>query len=207
MPRLERLNSWKIYTKLGGLGVHLMSRMDASAQKRVHWCREVYEAHAAGLLLYGRALGLSHAEAEDMIQETFLSVLKLEAPPSNAHHYIVRAFRNRSLNARRGLFRRLARELESRSWFESHSDQSPRELEAMETLANLPPDQKEVIVLKVWHRLTFEEIGELLDVSPNTAAGRYRYGLQKLRDQLSKTSYEPELRRPFGESIKVLETA
>jgi RNA polymerase sigma-70 factor (ECF subfamily) len=38
-----------------------------------------------------------------------------------------------------------------------------------------------VIVLKLWHDYTFEEIGDLLEVSPHTAAGRYRYGLEKLR--------------------------
>ena len=51
----------------------------------------------------------------------------------------------------------------------------------MRGLAALPQDQREVIVLKIWHKHTFEEIGGLLDISPNTAAGRYRYGLQKLR--------------------------
>ncbi len=172
-----------------------------------HWCRELYEAHAAELLLYGRALGLGHAESEDMIQETFLALLKLEVPPTNARHYLVRAFRNRSLNSKRGLFRRLARELESRRWFETVPDETSRELAAMETLTNLPADQKEVIVLKVWHRMTFEEIGDLLDISPNTAAGRYRYGVQKLRHHLSEASYEPKRNRPFREPIKVLETA
>jgi hypothetical protein len=35
-----------------------------------------------------------------------------------------------------------------------------------------------------------EEIGELLELSPNTAAGRYRYGLQKLRACLNGENYE-----------------
>lgn len=180
--------------------------MGESEKQNGHWCRELYEAHAAGLLLYGRALGLGHTESEDLIQETFLALLKLEVPPANPKHYLVRAFRNRSLNSKRGLFRRLARELESKRWFETPPDESPREIAAMETLATLPADQKEVVVLKVWHQMTFEEIGELLDISPNTAAGRYRYGVQKLRDRLSPTFYAPERHHPFREPIKVLET-
>jgi hypothetical protein len=48
-------------------------------------------------------------------------------------------------------------------------------------LAELPADQREVIVLKIWQRLTFAAIGEALGHSPNTIAGRYRYGLQRLR--------------------------
>jgi DNA-directed RNA polymerase specialized sigma24 family protein len=54
----------------------------------------------------------------------------------------------------------------------------------------LPPEQREVIVLKIWNRCTFEEIGGLLDIPPNTAAGRYRYGLQKIRHQLEGDEHE-----------------
>ena len=60
----------------------------------------------------------------------------------------------------------------------------------MNALAALPMEQREVIVLKIWHRCTFDEIGGLLDISPNTAAGRYRYGLQKIKLQLEGVVYE-----------------
>ena len=60
----------------------------------------------------------------------------------------------------------------------------------MRSLAKLPPNQREVIVLKIWHGLTFEAIGDLLELSPNTAAGRYRYGLEKLRTFLETKTYE-----------------
>ena len=93
----------------------------------------------------------------------------------------MRSYRNRALNYRRSLWRRLTRELESVRWFERSPGESPEERAAMRGLATLPQEQREVIVLKIWHEHTFEEIGELLDISPNTAAGRYRYGLQKLR--------------------------
>ncbi len=56
-----------------------------------------------------------------------------------------------------------------------------------EALAELPAEQAEVIVLKVWHELTFAEIAQILDISPNTTASRYRYGLAKLRTILGET--------------------
>ncbi len=56
-----------------------------------------------------------------------------------------------------------------------------------EALAQLPADQTEVVVLKTWHELTFAEIGQILDISPNTAASRYRYGLEKLRTILGES--------------------
>lgn len=154
------------------------------------WREKLYEAKAAELILYGRALGLGHGEAEDVVQETFVALLRLSGPPENPEHYCVRSFRNRALNHRRSLWRRLVRELEARHWFERDSAENPSERAAMDCLAALPRQQREVIVLKIWHRYTFEEIGELLEVSPNTAAGRYRYGLQKIRLRLNGATYE-----------------
>jgi RNA polymerase sigma-70 factor, ECF subfamily len=169
------------------------------------WCERVYAAKAAGLILYGRALGLSHGEAEDVLQETFLTMMQKEAPPEQPEHYCVRSFRNRALNYRRSLWRRLTRELESRRWFERAPEESPQERAAMRCLTTLPADQREVIVLKIWHDCTFEEIGEMLAISPNTAAGRYRYGLQKLKTCLEGEGYERD--ELDGRTVKIMGTA
>ena len=48
-------------------------------------------------------------------------------------------------------------------------------------LRGLPPEQREVVYLKVYEGLTFQEIGERCGVSLNTAASRYRYALDALR--------------------------
>ena len=45
------------------------------------WRENLYTQKAAGLILYGRALGLSHGEAEDVLQETFLALLQKPEPP------------------------------------------------------------------------------------------------------------------------------
>jgi RNA polymerase sigma-70 factor (ECF subfamily) len=154
------------------------------------WCEQLYDTKAAELILYGRALGLSHAEAEDVLQEVFLTLVQMPLPPLRPEHYCVRSFRNRVLNYRRSLWRRLTRELESKSWFEKSATESDVERAAMRSLAELPVEQREVIVLKIWHRHTFEEIAELLETSPNTVAGRYRYGLQKIKLRLKGANYE-----------------
>jgi RNA polymerase sigma-70 factor (ECF subfamily) len=51
-------------------------------------------------------------------------------------------------------------------------------------LAELPIEQREVVVLKLWEERTFEEIAEICGIPANTAASRYRYGLDKLRTML-----------------------
>jgi RNA polymerase sigma-70 factor, ECF subfamily len=176
----------------------------------VHWCERVYAAEAARLILYGRALGLSHGEAEDVLQETFLGLLRMAAAPDNPRHYCLRSFRNRALNFRRGLWRRLTRELESQRWFERRETETEAERAAMACLAKLPRAQREVIVLKIWHQYTFEAIGEVLGGSPNTVAGRYRYGLQKIRAWLRAQSCQEadyEQLERTGEPLSYLESA
>lgn len=147
------------------------------------WCEELYAAQAAELLLYGRALGLTHGEAEDVLHDVFRQLLALAERPAEPAFYAVRAYRNRALNHRRSLWRRVAREFESARWFERDGDPAAEQA-AVRALAALPAAQREAIVLKLWHGLTFEAIGAATGVSPHTAAGRYRYGLEKLRTLL-----------------------
>ena len=61
-----------------------------------------------------------------------------------------------------------------------------------EALATLPVEQRAVAHLKLWEGLTFEAIAEMLDIPPNTAASRYRYAIDKLRERL----------RPLYDEIK-----
>jgi len=61
-----------------------------------------------------------------------------------------------------------------------------------EALGELPPEQRAVVHLKLWEGLTFEAIAEALQIPLNTAASRYRYGLDKLREHL----------RPLYDEIK-----
>jgi len=170
-----------------------------------HWCQKLYEEHAPQILLYGRALGLSHSESEDVLQETFLALMQKDMVPDEPRHYCLRSFRNRALNYRRGLWRRLTRELESFRWFERDSGETPQERLAMRCLARLPAEQRETIVLKLWHEYTFDEIGKLLEISPNTVAGRYRYGLEKLRACLNGENYESL--ESDGEATPLLDAA
>jgi RNA polymerase sigma-70 factor (ECF subfamily) len=78
--------------------------------------------------------------------------------------------------------------------FATHADpdESAFRLGLAEALGDLPEDQRSVVHLKLWEGLTFEAIARLLDIPPNTAASRYRYGIDKLRARL----------RPLYEEIR-----
>jgi RNA polymerase sigma-70 factor (ECF subfamily) len=69
--------------------------------------------------------------------------------------------------------------------FETPLEGDERRAAIEEALQRLPRDQREVLVLKIWGELTFEQIGMTLELSPNTAASRYRYALAALRTELT----------------------
>ena len=48
-------------------------------------------------------------------------------------------------------------------------------------LMKLPDYYREVLTLRIWGELTFEQIAEVTGAPPNTVASRYRYGLAELR--------------------------
>ena len=59
-----------------------------------------------------------------------------------------------------------------------------------------------MVVLKIWEQFTFAEIAELISESPNTAASRYRYALEKLSRHLQPLvdSARADIDRPSGET-------
>ena len=75
------------------------------------------------------------------------------------------------------------------AWFELPDDDEIRQLQV--ALAKIPLKFREVITLKIWGELTFAEIAETLGLSPNTAASRYRYGLETLRTRLDASITRP----------------
>ena len=54
-------------------------------------------------------------------------------------------------------------------------------------IERLPPEQREVLLLRQETELTFREIAELTDVSINTALGRMRYALLNLRRMIDES--------------------
>ena len=66
---------------------------------------------------------------------------------------------------------------------------NPRQISATiivvrEAIAQLSIEQREVLVLKILDQMTFKEIAQTVKAPMNTVAGRYRYGIEKLRKAL-----------------------
>lgn len=163
------------------------------------------------LLLFARQQTRSEADAEDVLQEALVKLLgKIEAGEFVGGEeawmpYLYTAIRRLAIDAGRRDDRRRRREEsvvedealvgqgDEHPWFDSEgSDDETREL--LEAgLKELPAKFAEVIVMKIWNDKTFAEIGEALEISQNTAASRYRYGLEALRRKLGSARRKGDL--------------
>ena len=79
------------------------------------------------------------------------------------------------------------------SWFESESSDDETRVQLEKSLKDLPEKFSEVIIMKIWGERTFAEIGETLGISQNTAASRYRYGLEALKRGLGNARRRGDL--------------
>jgi RNA polymerase sigma-70 factor, ECF subfamily len=152
--------------------------------------RRLYEQHARVLLAYGVTLLRDRAAAEDVLHQVFTKLLQGHVGINGtAVPYLYRAVRNAALNHKRNHSREVPLEPET-AWLESPPGLEATGLALQAALDDLPEEQQAVVVLRVWGQMTFDEAAAALDISPNTAASRYRYALAKLRDKLVPMSKE-----------------
>lgn len=156
--------------------------------------KQWFTAYGPKLLLCARQWTRSLADAEDVVQEAFVRYWRNQRHlPGDPQALLVVSVRRAALDLARREGRRAAREERSDGGLEEReahfgpapADDAERREQIEQAMRGLPAEQREVLVLKIWNELTFEQIGEILEISPNTAASRYRYGLAALRKQLT----------------------
>lgn len=145
--------------------------------------------HGPALLLYAQQLCDC---PEDVVQEALLRLVAENPSPQPVLPWLYRVVRHRALNARRAAVRRARHESRAAegaaSWFESSAEQQLSGTEATRALRDLPDDQRETIVARIWGGLAFQEIAELTGCSVSTAHRRYAAGLLALRSRLDTAS-------------------
>jgi RNA polymerase sigma-70 factor (ECF subfamily) len=161
----------------------------------------LYDDHAQALFAFLLNLTRDEVETRDVLQELFARLARrpeLLDGVRDERAFLLRLAHNLAIDQmrRRGTRERTQERLaeEASSIFVPAVE--PDEMEFQQALAaalaELPEEQRAVVHLKLWENLTFEEIARTLNIPPNTAASRYRYGLDKLRERL----------RPLYEEIK-----
>lgn len=145
-----------------------------------------YDEHAGALLLYARQVCRRRVDAEDALQEGFLGFWRGKANAQDPRAYLFRCVRNAALSRARHERGRRRREAAVARPDVFHPASTDDDLDGMlrARLDQLPVEQREVVVLKVWGGLTFRQIGEVMAASLHTTASRYRYALKALRRQI-----------------------
>jgi RNA polymerase sigma-70 factor (ECF subfamily) len=154
---------------------------------------ELYDRFGRSLFRVAWTLLRSRTDAEDAVQDVFLGLVRSRhtlGHIENLRAYLFGALRHAA--ARRAARRETAGPIPEEP-SEEAGRQRPLDPELSDwldrALAALPPEQREVLTLKIDGELTFEEVGAVVGVSPSTAASRYRYAVEKLRGLFSKEYY------------------
>ena len=163
--------------------------------------RRLYDEHAQALYAFLLNLTRDEADTRDLLQDVFVKLARdpeLLASVRDERAFLIRLAHNAAID----LIRRHGTRDKTREQFAAEiispfapagdPDEQTFRVALAGALAELPPEQRVVVHLKLWDGLTFEQIAGALDIPLNTAASRYRYGLDKLREQL----------RPLYEEIK-----
>jgi RNA polymerase sigma factor (sigma-70 family) len=143
------------------------------------------DRHAAVLELYARQLCNC---PEDAVQEAFVELARQPAIPAEPVPWLYRVVRNKAISASRVDRRHKSHELHAagqrRAWFEPSSADALDATAAATFLKELAPDEREVVVARIWGGMTFQQIGELIGATDSTAHRRYESALDAIRRKL-----------------------
>jgi len=161
----------------------------------------LYDDHAQALFAFLLNLTRDEPDTRDVLQEIFVKLARqpdLLRGVRDERAFLIRLAHNAAID----LMRRRGTRDKTRDQFAaeiispfapaSDPDEQTFRAALAEALTELPAEQRVVVHLKLWEGLTFEQIAGALDIPLNTAASRYRYGLDKLRERL----------RPIYEEMK-----
>lgn len=170
--------------------------------------RTLVERHQERIFGYLLGMVRNREVANDLFQETFLRVISAMRRERGSYErqgrwlaWVMRIARNSALDhlRRRKKWQDVDNDGEETFW-ERMPDDMPiaddrlREIEQARLLEvcirKLPPEQREVVLLRHETDLTFREIADLTGVSINTALGRMRYALINLRRMMSDSLSE-----------------
>ena len=156
-------------------------------------CR-VYLKYKDYLLILAKGLLGEQAEAEDVVQDVFVTFARLAKDfqlTGSLRGYLATCVSNLARDRMR-VRKRRPETLDSVGPIASGSDDPGRHTAKAEDLMRLrqamrqiPYEQREAVILHLKGGMKFRQIARLQGVSLSTAHGRYRYGLDRLRSLLN----------------------
>ena len=147
---------------------------------------KIIDAHYASLLLYARQWDAT--AAEDLVQEALLKLLRVshkKGCPENAAAWLFQVVRNAAVSHFRKTSRREKHERNLAAaritWSEPGQDAALESAELAEMLDQLPLDQRELVIARIWGGLSFDEMVTLTGLSRTSVFRKYNEALETLR--------------------------
>ena len=161
------------------------------------WCAWV-DAYGARLMLYARQQTHCRADAEDVLQDALLQLVRaVESGDFRGERgqwlaYALSAIRHLAADdARRRLTRRhyeltvLPEPVEDNPWLRCEMDDELHRRHVECVLQTLPTEYVEVLILRIWEGLSFREMAQVTGENQNTVNIRYRRALALFREKLN----------------------
>jgi RNA polymerase sigma factor (sigma-70 family) len=142
---------------------------------------EMFDRHAAALSLYASQWT---SVPDDCVQEALVELARQPVAPDNPPAWLYRVVRNRALNASRAARRRSTHE---QAAAQVRTARRPTESDPAanaglnDSLATLEATAREIVVLRVWGALSWQEIADVVGGSKSSAQRHYVQALEQLR--------------------------
>lgn len=157
--------------------------------------RSIYEKYKDDLVTLAAALLNDVSSAEDAVHDVFVSFIKSAEKfrlTGSLKGYLATCVANNARNRNKAGQRQRSIGLDEAAMVVSDSNRPEssaifgEELRQLSwALAQLPYEQREVLILHAYSGMKFSDIAAQQDASINTTLGRYRYALDKLRSLLN----------------------
>ena len=151
----------------------------------------LFESRQRELYLAALSVTRERGSAEDAVQDAIIAVASVQTQPDNLEAYLFRAVRNKALH-HLDRIKRIDDTVDAADFLDLGNCSNESQIlarQVVKRMDELSLEQRQVIIMKLFGDLTFDEIARITDTSLNTVASWYRRGLEKLREQI----YEQEV--------------
>ncbi len=153
------------------------------------------------LMLYARQQTRSMADAEDVMQDAVVQLVKVvesgrfEGSASQYVPYVLSAIRHRAADVGRRHKARYKYEQmdvealaagEENPWLHSEHDDDLYRRHVERILRRMPEEYVEILLLKMWENLTHHQIAAVTGEAVSTVYARYRRALARFREELAE---------------------
>lgn len=127
-------------------------------------------------------VGWEHSFAEDVVQAAFIKLAAQSPPPTDCPAWLFQVSRRLALNELKANQRRRQREQIATDLRQTDNSASTMDLEALRaTLEQLSPQDRQIVVARIWGALTFDQIAATVELPKATVWRMYTSAIQQLR--------------------------